>query len=106
MIKSAGRVCFMKVDEIDWIEAADYYVQLHVGDKTHLLRETMNALEARLDPDKFQRIHRSAIVNLERIKELQHTGAGDCSVILRDGSVLKLSRHRRAKIEAALTRQS
>ena len=96
----------MKVDEIDWIEAADYYVQLHVGDKTHLLRETMNALEARLDPDKFQRIHRSAIVNLERIKELQHTGAGDCSVILRDGSVLKLSRHRRAKIEAALTRQS
>jgi two-component system, LytTR family, response regulator len=105
MIKSAGRICFLNVDEIDWIEAADYYVQLHIGAKAHLLRETMNVLESRLDPDKFQRIHRSAIVNLDRIKELQPTASGDCRVILRDGAVLKLSRHRRAKIEAALTRQ-
>ncbi len=105
MIKSAGRICFLNVDEIDWIEAADYYVQLHVGAKAHLLRETMDVLETRLDPDKFQRIHRSAIVNLDRIKELQPTASGDYRVILRDGAVLKLSRYRRAKIEAALTRQ-
>jgi two-component system LytT family response regulator len=104
MIKSAGRICFLKADEIDWIEAADYYVQLHAGGKAHLLRERMHELEARLDPARFQRIHRSAIVNLERVKELQPNAAGDCTIILRDGTALKLSRHRRAKLEAALAR--
>src|SRR5574341_1138155 len=66
VIKSAGRVFFLKTCEIDWIEAADYYVYLHVNGKSHLLRETMSHLEKQLDPKKFQRIHRSTIVNLDR----------------------------------------
>lgn len=102
MIKSGGRVFFLNVAEIDWIEAADYYVQLHVGGKTHLLRETLSELETRLAPDQFLRIHRSAIVNVERIQALQPNASGACAVLLHDGTTLKLSRHRRAKIEATL----
>lgn len=106
MIKAGGRVFFLKVEEIDWIEAADYYVQLHVGDKAHLLRETLTELETRLAPDQFLRIHRSAIVNVARIRELQPNASGDCVVLLHDGTSLKLSRHRRAKVEAALLRNA
>ena len=102
MIKSAGRVFFLKVDEVDWIEADNYYVQLHVGRKAHLLRETMNELEQKLDPNKFLRIHRSTIVNLERIKEMQPYLNGDYLVILHDGTELKLSRSRREQIQAKL----
>ena len=105
MIKSGGRIVFLKADEIDWIEAADYYVQLHAGLKAHLLRETMNELAARLDPEKFLRIHRSTIVNLERVKELHAGAGGEYTVILHDGTSLKLSRSRRAQIETALNRQ-
>src|SRR6266545_303466 len=71
VIKAGGRVFFLRVDEIDWIEAAANYVRLHVGSETHLLRETMNALEGRLDAEQFVRIHRSTIVHLDRIQELQ-----------------------------------
>jgi two-component system LytT family response regulator len=102
VVKSGGRVFFLKTAEIDWIEAADYYVYLHVGGKSHLLRETMNALEKQLDPRKFQRLHRSTIVNLDRIKELQPHAHGDYTVILHDGTPLKLSRSYRPKVEAAL----
>lgn len=105
MIKSGGRITFLKTAEIDWIEAADYYVQLHAGPKAHLLRQTMNELETRLDPEQFLRIHRSTIVNLERVKELQAGTGGEYALILHDGTVLKLSRSRRAQIEAALNRQ-
>jgi two-component system LytT family response regulator len=104
VVKSGGRVFFLKTAEIDWIEAADYYVYLHVGGKSHLLRETMNALEKQLDPRKFQRVHRSTIVNLDRIKELQPHAHGDYTVILHDGTPLKLSRGYRPKLEAALGR--
>jgi len=71
VIKSAARVFFLRVDEIDWVEAAGNYLKLHAGGEEHLLRETMGNLEARLDPTRFLRIHRSTIVNIERIRELQ-----------------------------------
>jgi two-component system LytT family response regulator len=102
LIKSGGRVFFLKADEIDWIGAEDYYVKLHVGRRSHLLRETMNELEARLNPQKFLRIHRSSIVNVERIKELHQLFNGDYSVVLHDGTELKLSRSRREHLQSLL----
>jgi len=98
VIKSGGRVFFLKMDEIDWIEAASNYVRLHVGAEVHLLRETMNALESRLDANQFLRIHRSTIVNVERIQEFQPVFHGDYAVILKDGTELTLSRSYRSKL--------
>lgn len=102
MIKSASRIFFLKVEEIDWIGAEDYYVKLHVGRKSHLLRETMNELEAKLDPEKFLRIHRSSIVNLDRVKEMHAHFNGDYVVLLDDGTELKLSRSRREQLQSLL----
>jgi two-component system LytT family response regulator len=99
VIKSASRVFFLRVEEIDWIEAAGNYLKLHAGNESHLLRETMNGLEARLDPEKFLRIHRSTIVNIERIQELQPWFHGDYVVLLRDGTKLTLSRSYRQKLQ-------
>lgn len=99
VIKSGGRVFFLRTEEVDWIEAAGNYVRLHVGPETHLLRETMNSLEGRLDADRFIRVHRSTIVNLERIKELQPWFHGDYVVILQDGTQLPLSRSHRQKLQ-------
>jgi two-component system, LytTR family, response regulator len=102
MLKSASRIFFLKVEEIDWIGAEDYYVKLHFGRKSHLLRETMNELEAKLDPEKFLRIHRSSIVNLDRVKEMHPHFNGDYMVVLHDGTELKLSRSRREQLQAIL----
>jgi two-component system LytT family response regulator len=102
MIKSTSRVFFLKVDDIDWIEAADYYVKLHQGKRAHLLRETMNDLETKLDPGRFIRIHRSAIVNLDRVKEMHPHFNGEYIVILQDGTELKLSRSRREQLQQLL----
>lgn len=102
LIKSAGRVFFLKTDEIDYVRAEDYYVKLHVGRKGHLLRETMNDMEAKLDPAKFLRIHRSTIVNIERIRELQPHFNGEYIVVLNDGSEHKLSRSRREQLQSLL----
>lgn len=102
VIKSAGRVFFLRADEIDWVEAAGNYVQLHVGSTTHLMRETMGGLEARLDPEKFVRIHRSAIVQVDRLKEMRPAFHGDYIVILQDGTRLNLSRSYREKLQALL----
>jgi two-component system LytT family response regulator len=102
MIKAASRVMLLKVDEIDFIEADGNYAKLHTGRKTHLLREKMNDLEGRLDPAKFVRIHRSIIVNLERIKEMHPHFNGDYVVVLDDGRQLRLSRTRREQLEARL----
>ncbi|MBC7910572.1 MAG: response regulator transcription factor [Pyrinomonadaceae bacterium] len=98
VVRSVGRVFFLKTDEVDWIEAAGNYVRLHVGREGHLLRETMSRLEAKLNPDKFLRIHRSTLVNIDRIKELQPLFSGDYTVILRDGKQLTLSRSYRDKL--------
>jgi two-component system LytT family response regulator len=91
-IKTAGRVFLLKTGDIDWIEAAGNYLRLHAGAATHLLRETMNNLESRLDAERFWRIHRSTIVNVDRIHELQPLFHGDYVVILQDGTELTLSR--------------
>jgi two-component system LytT family response regulator len=102
MIKLASRVILLRVDEIDWIEADGNYAKLHVGKKAHLLREKMQELESQLDPQRFVRIHRSIIVNLERIKELHPHFNGDYIVVLEDGIQLKLSRSRRENLESRL----
>ena len=104
VVKSGGRVFFVRADEIDWIEAAGNYVKLHVGGDAHLFRETMNALEARLDPDFFYRIHRSHIVNIERVKELQPWFNGEYVVFLRNGTRLTLSRGYREKLQERIGR--
>lgn len=101
-IKTPGRVFFVRQEDIDWIEAADNYVNLHVGADTHLIRETMNSLEGRLDSRKFLRIHRSTIVNAERIKELRPWFHGEYVVLLKDGTELTLSRTYREKILSLL----
>jgi two-component system LytT family response regulator len=92
MIKSSNRVVFVKAIDVDWIGSAANYALLHVGDKTHIVRETMHALESKLSPKIFQRISRSAIVNLERVKELQPMGKGQYVIILNNGSRLTMSR--------------
>lgn len=102
LIKSSGRVFFLKTEEIDYVQAEDYYVKLQVGRKGHLLRETMNEMEAKLDPSKFLRIHRSTIVNIDRIRELQQHFNGDYIVVIQDGTELKLSRSRREQLERLL----
>lgn len=104
-IKSGGRVLLLRVEEIDWVEAADNYVNLHVGTESHLLRETMNALEKRLPPDRFLRISRSTLVNLDRIKELQPLFHGEYAVILRDGTRVTLSRGYRDKLTRLLGKE-
>jgi two-component system LytT family response regulator len=102
VVKSGGRVCFVRVADIDWIEAAANYVRLHVGKEEHLLRASMAGLEGELDPSRFVRIHRSTIVNIERIRELQPAFHGDYAVILRDATELTLSRGYRQKLEDTL----
>jgi two-component system LytT family response regulator len=104
VVKSGGRLFFLRADEIDWIEAAGNYVRLHVGTTSHLLRETMNAIEGRLDPEKFFRIHRSRIVNMERIQEMQPWLNGEYAVLLRTGTRLTLSRGYREKLQERLAR--
>lgn len=91
-IKSPGRVFFVRLEEIDWVEAADNYTLLHVAGETHLVRETMNSLEGRLDGKKFFRIHRSSIVNADRIKKLRPWLHGKYVVLLKDKTELTLSR--------------
>ena len=93
VIKAGGRITFLSTDEINWIEADDKYVHLHTGKVSPMVRQTLNAMEAQLDPKKFRRIHRSAIVNVERIKELQPLFSGEHSILLEDGTKLTLSRN-------------
>jgi two-component system LytT family response regulator len=102
VVKSAGRVFFVRTEDIDWIEAAGNYVRLHMKEQSHLFRETMNQMEARLDPQRFFRIHRSRIVNTERIKELQPWFNGEYVVVLHNGAQLRLSRSYREKLEERL----
>ncbi|HEX8183910.1 MAG TPA: LytTR family DNA-binding domain-containing protein, partial [Blastocatellia bacterium] len=98
IIKSGGRAFFLKIEEIDWIEAEGKYVRLHVGKESYLLREAISSLEAQLDPKRFPRIHRSTIVNIDRIRELQPWFHNEYRVILRDGTQLMLSRSCRKKL--------
>jgi two-component system LytT family response regulator len=101
-VKSAGRISFVRVDEIDWVEAADYYACLHTASKSHLLRRSMADLERELDPNRFCRIHRSTIVNLSRVQDLCFDEEGEHEVVLRDATRLKVSRGYREKLRASL----
>jgi two-component system LytT family response regulator len=101
-IKSVGQVSFVKVSEIDWIEAADYYACLHVGSKSHLLRRSMAELEQELDPAAFARIHRSTIVNLDRVRGLKLGEDGEYDVLLVDGARLRLSQRYRKQLQSRL----
>lgn len=90
------------VNDIDWIEADDYYTRLHIGGESHISRQTMSTLEAQLPADRFIRIHRSAIVNLRRVHALEPLFKGDYTVILQDGTRLRMSRRRRAALSDTL----
>ena len=98
VVKSGGRAFFLRTDEIDWIEAEGKYVRLHVGKESYLLREAIGTIEAQLDPRKFPRIHRSTIVNIDRVQELQTWFHNEYRVILDDGTELILSRSCRKRL--------
>lgn len=101
-IKSAGEVAFLKIEEIDWVEAADYYACLHVGSRTHLLRRSMAELEEDLDPAKFCRVHRSSIVNLQRVQGLKIGEDGEYEVVMETGARVRLSRKYRKILQERL----
>src|ERR1700674_4046814 len=101
-VKSAGQVSFVKTSEIDWVEAADYYACLHVGTRTHLIRRSVSELEEDLDPAAFCRVHRSAIVNLDRVRGLKLSADGEYEVQLEDGTKLRLSRRYRQQLQSRL----
>ena len=101
-IKNAGEVSFVKISDIDWIEAADYYACLHVGPKSHLLRRSMADLERELDQNIFCRTHRSSIVNLDRVKSLKLGEDGEHEVLLENGTNLRLSRRYRKELQSRL----
>ena len=98
VIKADGRIVFLKTEDIDWIQADDKYVHLHAGNKSHLVRQTLGAMEAQLDTQTFIRVHRSAIVNIGRIKELQPMFTGEHTIILENGTKLTLSRSYKNKL--------
>jgi two-component system LytT family response regulator len=101
VVKSSGKVSFLKTDENDWTRRRNY-VRLHVGTESHMLRETLGSIAARLDPAKFLRIHRSTVININRLKQLQPWFHGDYVAILEDGTKLNLSRTYRDQVNQAL----
>jgi len=104
LLKSSGEIIFLKTCEIDWIEAEGDYVKFHTGGRTHLMRGTMASLEERLDPSRFIRIHRSTIVNSDRLRKLSPSFEGEYAVVLQDGTKLRLSRGYHDRIKALLGR--
>lgn len=102
VVRAGGRIVILRTADVQWIEAASNYVRIHVGGKDHLLRETMTALESRLDPSEFVRIHRSTIVRIDCIRELEPLFQGDYVVILDDGTRLTSSRGYRDRLQELL----
>jgi two-component system LytT family response regulator len=102
MVRLGGKVTLVRADDVDWIQAEDYYARLHVGGRSYLVRETMQQLEAGLDPTQFVRVHRSAIVRIDRLRTLESYIKGSHVLTLHDGTRLTLSRARRAAFEAAI----
>jgi two-component system LytT family response regulator len=103
LVRVREKVVVIRPEDIDWIEAADYYASIHSKGSTYLLRETLNELENRLDPEQFLRVHRSAIVNVDRVVEIHPLFRGDCTLVLSDGTQVKLSRTRRDEFERLFT---
>ena len=101
-VRSGPRIVLLETGQIDWIQAADNYVLLHAGGREYLMRETMARLERELDPDAFVRIHRSAMVRIDRVAELQPSVHGDFRVTLKNGTYLTLSRYYRDRVERML----
>ena len=99
IFKSRGRVLFLSMGDICWIEAEENYVRIHTANESHLLRETIGRLEGRLDPRSFLRVHRSAIVNLQYVKEVRNEADGDANVVLLNGDKIPVSRSYRARIQ-------
>ena len=99
VVKSAGEICFVKIADIDWIEAADYYACLHVGPRSHLLRRSLSDLEQDLDPNIFCRVHRSGIVKLDRVRSLKPREDGEYELVLENGARVRLSRRYRRQLE-------
>jgi two-component system LytT family response regulator len=104
VFKSRGRILFLSVDDIRWIAAEENYVRICTVGESHLLRETMTSLESRLNPEMFLRVHRSAIVNLQYVREVKNESDGDATVILTSGEKIALSRSYRSSINRLLFR--
>ena len=102
VVRSQGQVLFLSVEDIDWIEAADYYACLHVGSDTHILRRSLSELEQDLGDEKFIRIHRSIVVNLDRIRGLELQPGGEYEVVLQSKVRLRLSRRYRKRLQDRL----
>jgi two-component system LytT family response regulator len=102
VVRASGNIVFVRATEIDWVEAADNYVRLHVGTASYLLRETMTQIEEKLDPDLFVRIHRSTIVNVERITRMEPLFHGEHLVVLQQGARLRASRTYAGRLQAVL----
>jgi two-component system LytT family response regulator len=102
VVRSGGKVTFVRPQEVDWIDAAGNYVRLHAGGRQHLVRETMKSIESRLDPEVFVRVHRSAIVNIDRVVSLEPYFHGEYVVVMRDGSKLTSSRSHSGRLRALL----
>jgi two-component system LytT family response regulator len=98
VIKCGPRMLFLHPEKIEWVEAEKDYVRLHVGKESHLVRETMNAFEKKLESSRFVRVHRSTIVNLDHVKEMQPLSSGEYDISMRDGTQLRLSRGYRARL--------
>ena len=104
-VKTRGRVYFVRAEEIDWIEASGHYLTLHAGRDEHLIRGTITNMESRLDPHRFTRVHRSVIVNVDRIKELLPSFHGEYTIVLRDGTRLQSSRGHSERLHALIKGQ-
>ena len=98
VIKSGARMLFLHPEKIEWVEAEKDYVRLHVGKENHLVRETMNEIEKKLQSERFVRVHRSTIVNLDYVKEMKPLPSGEYDISMRDGTLLRLSRGYRARL--------
>ena len=103
MVRSGARIAFVETRQVDWVEAEGNYVRLHVGDESHLIRETMHAVEARLG-GQFVRIHRSRIANIDKVQELRIAPNGEYEIVLRTGRTLRVSRLYRDKVQERLRR--
>jgi len=102
VIKTGTRRLFLPPEKVEWVEAERDYMRLHVGRESHLVRETMQQMEALLDPRRFLRVHRSTIVNLEFVKQLEPMYSGDYKILLRDGTQLASSRGYRDRLRPLL----
>jgi two-component system LytT family response regulator len=106
VVPTATGELVLDVEEIDWIQAEDYYAAVHARGRRHLIRESLASLEQRLDPDRFVRVHRSAIVRVDRVREMRSAAPGESVLILRDGTRVPVSRRRREQVTELIRRMS